>query len=156
MCIARMRTWRQFRVFLEKQQIADALPSASCYHSKGYFSVAVNMAQPIPPRVLTNNPTETSINTWWQPGPAGDARMFRLQYREFPKPWAEAKTVDLPLQTKEHVVNGLNPTATYEFRLRYLLPDGTETEPGQAGTADTLPVGCTPKKKKGESSCAVQ
>lgn len=84
--------------------------------------------------------------------------------REFPKAWAEtaARTVDLDAAAGEHLVTGLTPTSTYQFRASLVAAEGGAViGPGPDISADTLAAGCTPKdgdggKKGGGSGCIVQ
>lgn len=125
-------------------------------------------AVPPPPQCYTNTPGETSMTVWWQAPPAGGAGVppagavsgLVLEVREFPHPWDAARRIDgIPLDATTHDVRGLVPTATFEFRLRYALPDGTLSAPGPHATADTLAAGCVPKGDDGGKSkkgCTVQ
>lgn len=119
-------------------------------------------AAPVPPRLFTNDPKETSIHVWWQASAPDGVTRQQLVVREFPKPWAEARVIDIEPSVKESTVTGLFPTSTFEFRLRYVLTDGSTTEPGPTVTADTLAAGCAPKDeagkggKEGGKSCVVQ
>lgn len=103
-----------------------------------------------PPACYTNNPGETTMTVWWQPPPPGEeppgaAAPLVLEVREFPREWAVARAIDVPPGARELVVTGLVPTATFEFRLRHRLPDGSLGPPGGVATADTLAAGCTPR-----------
>lgn len=111
------------------------------------------MALPISaPRVYTNDPKETSINVWWQDAaPAGVVKQ-QICVREFPKPWAEARIVDVDPAAKSHTVTGLFPTSTFEFRMQYALADGSTTPPGPSVAADTLAAGCAPKEEGKDGS----
>ena len=121
------------------------------------------MAAPhAPPRLFTNDPKETSIHVWWQgAAPAGVAKQ-QLVVREFPKPWAEGRVIGVDAAAKEHTVTGLFPTSTFEFRMLYVLADGSTTAPGPSVAADTLAAGCAPKDEDGKGgsksgkSCIVQ
>jgi hypothetical protein len=78
------------------------------------------------------------------------------QVREFPKPWEQARRIDLPGSASEHTVEGLFPTSTFEFRLVAVGADGARSAPGPATSADTLAAGCTPKGEgKKKEKCAV-
>jgi hypothetical protein len=89
-----------------------------------------------------------------------------LEVREFPKKWEDAETgqrITVGGDVGEAVVTGLHPTATYEFRITALGPDGAVIAgPGRAVACDTLAAGCVPKEgeadgKKGKGGgCAVQ
>jgi hypothetical protein len=108
------------------------------------------MTAPTPPKLYTNNPTETSIHVWWQgPLPQGVLRQ-ELVVREFPKPWDEARLLDVGASS-EHTVTGLFPTSTFQFRMLYVLEDGTRTPPGPTTDCDTLAAGCAPKDSDGEA-----
>jgi hypothetical protein len=131
----------------------DSLPNNSMAAAAGAPS---SSATPIatPPQVLYQSPTETTITVWWQvtqPPPANATGML-LHVREFPKPWADARALDAPTDTAtgrgEVVVRGLFPTSTYQFRLVYVLVDGTNSPPGPVTSADTLAAGCVPKEKQ--------
>jgi hypothetical protein len=78
------------------------------------------------------------------------------QVREFPKPWEQARRIDLPGSASEHTVEGLFPTSTFEFRIVAVGADGARSAPGPATSADTLAAGCTPKGEgKKKEKCAV-
>lgn len=124
---------------------------------------------PPPPAVFTNNPGETSMRVWWTPSPlppppATAVVGLLLEVREFPRPWEEARRIDVEAGAAEVAVGQLVPTATFEFRLRYRLEGGGLSSPGPVGVGDTLVAGCTPKggeeggrKGKGkEKACATQ
>jgi hypothetical protein len=123
-----------------------------------------------PPRVYVNDPKHTSLHAWWEPpaavvrgaGSAGVAGItgLRLCVREFPKPWAQARVVDVPPTATEATVTGLYPTSTYQLRLAYVLADGTVSAPGQEETADTAAAGCVPaddaERTRQNRKCSVQ
>ena len=106
----------------------------------------------VPPRLFTNNPKETSIHIWWQGAAPSDVSKLQLVVREFPKPWAEGRIIELDSTCTEHTATGLFPTSTFEFRMIYVLSDGTLTSPGPSVAADTLAAGCTPKDEDGKST----
>jgi hypothetical protein len=114
----------------------------------------------MPPQVLYQSPTETTITVWWQvtQTPPADSPGMRLYVREFPKPWADARALDAPTDATtgrgELVVRGLFPTSTYQFRLVYVLVDGTNSPPGPVTSADTLAAGCVPKEKQSAGAAA--
>jgi hypothetical protein len=117
------------------------------------------MAVPTPPKLFTNNPTETSIHVWWQEAAPSGIKQ-QLVVREFPKPWSEARVIDVE-SASAYTVTGLFPTSTFEFRLQYVLADGTTTPPGPTIACDTLAAGCTPKDDgaggdKKRNGCVVQ
>ena len=101
-----------------------------------------------PPAPYTREYKDTSITVWWQAEtlPTGCVSLV-LETREFPKP-AWARTALAPGAT-QHVATGLFPNATFEFRLRGVAADGSESEPGPAAAADTLAAGCVPKDEPG-------
>ena len=115
--------------------------------------------RPVPaaPRLLLDETSETSVTVAWAAPPAGaGVAAVRLYVREFPRPWAEARAVDVPVAAGDAlppqaqaglVVGGLFPTSTCELRLAYVFEDGSEGDCGPAVSADTLAAGCTPKAK---------
>ena len=115
--------------------------------------------RPVPaaPRLLLDETSETSVSVAWAAPPAGaGVAAVRLFVREFPRPWAEARAIDVavaagaalpPAEQARLVVSGLFPTSTCELRLAYVFADGAEGECGPAVSADTLAAGCTPKAK---------
>jgi len=116
-------------------------------------------ARPVPaaPRLLLDETSETSVTVAWAAPPAGaGVAAVRLFVREFPRPWAEARAVDVPVAAGDAlllqaqaglVVGNLFPTSTCELRLAYVFEDGSEGDCGPAVSADTLAAGCTPKAK---------
>ncbi len=102
------------------------------------------------PTPMTCQPTETSITVWWQAHPGASG--YKLQFREFPKPWKEALEIETP--DERLVVQGLTPTTTYEFRLVAVVA-GADVGPGVAVACDTLVVGCTPKNEEKKGKCAI-
>ena len=118
------------------------------------------MAAAVPPAVFASAPGETSMTVAWQPAPAPEGAELVLELREFPADWANARRLPVPPAAHELRVTGLVPTATFEFRLRYRLPDGTLGAPGPQATVDPLAAGCTPKNEapagQQKKDCAVQ
>ena len=116
-------------------------------------------ARPVPPapRLVHDETGETSLTLSWPTPPAGaGVQSLRLFVREFPKPWEQARVVELPLEPADaeaaarrlFVVGGLFPTSTFELRLAYVFAGGEVGEPGPAASGDTLAAGCTPKAEK--------
>jgi len=108
---------------------------------------------PALPAVYTREYRDTSITVWWPPEsvekwPTEGPNALALEIREFPKPqWA---SVPLPPATRAagvHVVAGLYPNSTWEFRFR------AGEVAGPAAAADTLAAGCVPKDT-GETGAA--
>jgi len=69
---------------------------------------------------------------------------YRLEYKEFPDDWADAKSIDIPkgqgsAQTSN--VEALNPTSTYTLRL-IAIKDGKDSEPSDELTVDTQGQSC--------------
>lgn len=124
---------------------------------------AVRSDCPAPRAPYTRDPHETSLCVWWQASSPSDAPAtatgYRLLVREFPKPWATATIVDVPLTQTEHVASGLSPTSTYEFKLAFLFSDGSTSPCSDAVAADTLAAGCVPKdekEKQAKGQCVLQ
>jgi hypothetical protein len=113
-----------------------------------------------PPAVFASAPGETSMTVSWEPTPVPDGVELLLELREFPADWARARSLPVPPAAHELRVTGLVPTATFEFRLRYRLADGSLGAPGPQATVDTLAAGCTPKNEappgQHKKDCAVQ
>jgi hypothetical protein len=96
---------------------------------------------------------ETSITLSWDassPAPAAQA----LQVRIVPNPWQAGRTVALQPGALSAEVGGLNPTASFEFRLAFTLPDGS-TVLGKSTACDTLPAGCGDSGSK-QQKCSLQ
>ena len=111
-----------------------------------------------PPAPYTREYRDTPITVWWQPAAVAHcAGGLVLETREFPKPaWARTPLPPAATAAGAHVVAGLYPNSTWEFRLRGVAADGTEGEAGPATAADTLAAGCVPKDDQAKKqSCVV-
>ena len=92
---------------------------------------------------------DTAIALAWRAPPAAPAAQL-LQVRLVPAPWERGRAIALAPGDTGAEVGGLNPTASYEFRLQYTDAAGAvAVGPGYA--ADTLPAGCGDKK----GACAI-
>jgi hypothetical protein len=97
---------------------------------------------------------ETSIALAWRAPPALPHAQ-ELQVRLVPAPWSGARAVPLAPSAAAAEVGGLNPTASYEFRLQYTDSSGAATL-GQGYAVDTLPAGCGDSAQKGKGgSCSL-
>jgi hypothetical protein len=97
---------------------------------------------------------DTAIALAWRAPPAAPHAQV-LQVRLVPAPWERGRAVALAPDATSAEVGGLNPTASYEFRLQYTDAGGAVAL-GAGYAADTLPAGCgesSGDKKKG--ACAV-
>jgi len=114
-------------------------------------------ARPQPGMPYTRDFKDTSITVWWLKDKVPvDVEHVDLEVREFPKP--EWRRIGVAAGASEHVVSGLFPNATFEFRLVYRFRGGEEVI-GPATAADTLAAGCVPKDgdtSGKKSGCAVQ
>ena len=99
--------------------------------------------------------TETSISLAW-PQPASLPSAQLLQVRSVPDAWGAASGREVSLQPSatSAEVGGLNPTASYEFRLLHADAAGARAL-GAGYAVDTLPAGCGDSGKK-QSSCELQ
>ncbi len=96
---------------------------------------------------------ETSITLSWDaisPAPVA----LSMQVRIVPHPWTAGRTVALGPSAVSAEVGGLNPTASFEFRLACTLPDGSAVL-GRSTACDTLPAGCGDSGSK-QQQCSLQ
>ena len=124
------------------------------------MSVSAPAPAPSPLQLRLEEAGETSVRVSYRAPAAGlGVAAMRLFVREFPKPWAEARVIDLPLagggaagggggDAASAVVSGLFPTASFELRMAYVFADGRVGEAGPELSADTLAAGCTPKAEE--------
>jgi hypothetical protein len=111
------------------------------------------MAQQPLPTLTATRVGETSISLAWRAPPTAPHAQ-ELQVRLVPAPWSGARAVALAPSAAAAEVGGLNPTASYEFRLQYTDAAGVAAL-GQGYAVDTLPAGCGDSAKQKGGSCSV-
>lgn len=96
------------------------------------------------------NPTETSLDVEWDP--VEGATEYEMEFREYaPDEWGGAEKRTWPAAPNKVTVEPLNPTTTYQFRMRAVKGEA-RGEWSETAYCDTLVANCGPK----QSSCAIQ
>ena len=90
---------------------------------------------------------ETSISIEWD---ADDSLTYQIQYKEYPQPWEEARTVQVPHGESKMpaYLPNCQPCSTYNIRLVAVREeDGAVSAPGEEIIIDTMQADCNPTKK---------
>lgn len=110
-----------------------------------------------PVKLFVNNPTQTSLNVWWQAtSPLPSGATLQLEVRAFPGGWDAARVLPIPdAAAGSFVVRELIPTSAYEFRMCALGADGSKSAYSNVAPGDTLPVGCTGNEGDNKKKCVI-
>jgi hypothetical protein len=90
---------------------------------------------------------ETSISIEWD---ADDSLTYKIQYKEYPQSWEEARTVQVPHGESKMpaYLPNCQPCSTYNIRLVAVREeDGAVSAPGEEIIIDTMQADCNPTKK---------
>ena len=97
---------------------------------------------------------EVSISLSW-PAPAAPPAALDLHVRIVPHAWEAGRVVRLQPTATFFDVDGLLPTASYEFRLQITSASGAVAT-GKGYSVDTLPAGCGSGDGGKKATCALQ
>lgn len=104
------------------------------------------------PALTFHDIKESSAIVRWQTAevtlPEG-LKSLQAHLREFPKPWGEARKLDIDQKSGELAIDGLNPTGTYQVKIVLELDDGSKQET-KVSAFDTQAAGCVPKDEEGK------
>lgn len=104
------------------------------------------------PKVLFRNCDETSLSLdlgdfTWNPGQEN----LKLQYKEPPEPWTSARSIKVSDISTVHEIDVVDLKPGTPYFVRLCLERDDDILIGPESVFDTMPVDCTPKRKK----CAI-